>query len=553
MAFHRKDTAAWGADAPLSTMLLQDLHDGAQAAHQGRLRRACWSFDARNAPRACSLRGASLPIPWRLSWGASALTVTVRALVQRQAVEMGLRLRALDDLGRPLTELWAVSSSKSASASVQTYTLSLGASDLARFSLQEFPPERDVCLWLGFKSSRGSWVSYGAATSWTRWSVKSAVGTVVEGIPAAALRLVRTPTMGGPAVDPPDGYPLEAQVLRQWRSGGREEAYLFPPPGNTYVGGAGLWTDTIEYAQLGYAQIYSITVEETAALDVAPKGSSLNAGRLPAARAARRIYALARQTYTRRGHVYRLGPCRPLEQTAQQDGSAPAVNSWNAGAVGTGDGPLNQTRPEVLVVSGTNTYQPDDPGTTGDLEAVSWAAYLRPTSFVDEDDTAAGDQVRTATECLALVSVSTYSEGGVFGLRARQTCLGAATPEGELATVEVQASRHINDDPDSDLAGYLLHFVDQPDSGSIANQRLHALRGFIDDRLLPGYRLKALRLADVWDIGAGPSTLSLEVQLSDSPLDGGRQTDAATDRRIHLHGCLFLEGEGDLPQELGQP
>lgn len=553
MTFHRKDPAAYGADAPLSTSLLQDLHDGAKAAYEGRGRRACWSFDVRAAPRACSLRGASLPLPWRLSWGCSGLTVKVRAKVQQQPVELSLRVRDLDDLARPLLETPADTDSKSASASVQTYTLTLTAQDLARYSLQEFPAERDLCLWLGFKSSKGAYVSYGAATSWTRWSVKSAVGLVVEGIPAAALKLVRTPLMGGAAVAPPDGYPLEAQVLRQWNSGGREEAYLFPPPGNTYVSGVGVWVDTINYAQLGYAEIYSITVEETAFLDVAPRGSSLNAGRLPAARAVRRIYGVARQTYTRRGHVYRLGPSRPQEQAAQQDGSAPAVNSWNAPAVGTGDAPLNQTRPEVLVVSGTNTYQPDDPVSAGDFEGISWARYHRPTSFVDQDDSAAGDQARTATECLALVSVSTYSEGGVFGIRARQRNDAAATPEGQIVTTEANAARHINDDPDADLAGYLLHFVDQPDSGSIANQCLHALRGFIDDRLLPLYQLRALRLADVWDWGASPAVLVLDLQLSDSPLDGGRQTDTATDRRLHLHGCVWLEGEGELPEELGQP
>jgi hypothetical protein len=272
----------------------------------------------------------------------------------------------------------------------------------------------------------------------------------------------------------------------------------------------------------------------------------------PAAQAARRIYAKSRKTFASRTNIYRLGPSRALEDALQQDQSAaargtnagsPAALVWYAGTVGSGYGPLNQTRPEYKVASAT--FDPEDPG-AGTYQELSWATFQRPRTFLDNDSGSTGRATYTRT--LALVSVSTYSEGGIFGVRLRQTRPTAAET-GTYQEVVCEAARHINDDPYADLAGYLLHWVAQPDGGTIAPQRLHPLRGFIPIPLFHLYRLQLVRLDDVWASHSLTDTkMAVEVSVSDRPLEGGPRTADATDRLLHLHALTVLEGGRHRPR-----
>lgn len=564
MAFHRKDEGRAAADDSLSTALLQDLDDGAIAAWEGRLRRACWSFDARNRPRWSSDRGSVLPLLWRQSLGVKGITIRIRGVCSVEDVTVELVARRAWDLDRPLIDTAITSATLSPSGSQQTITLTLDETTLGHTAWELDPASREWVFLLILTSTRDSGTPMGGPlTAWDRWSVTfDAAAALSDSIPAAVLEVIRTPAAGGPAVTPPDGYPLTAEILRTIAS--TDQVYTYPPPGNSYVstGGLGIWSDDGTIYLLGYLLLDDVEVEETSVYPLPARGYGLNAGQYPAAEVVRRAYAAARKVFGYRTQVHRMGPPRILESSAYQDNSlqargsnaaAPAAGTWYAGAVTSstiGYGPINQTRGEIKIVDGLSNYDPNTAAAAGNFTQIATGTAYGPRTFEDQDNPGS-NQDATSVESLLLVSVSTYSEGGTFGVRARQHHRGAATPEGQIQTVECQAARHLNDDPHADLAGYLLHWVVQPDGGTVANQRLHPQRGFIPRELFHLYRLRLLRLRDVWDAATPTAVIAIEAQLSDHPLDGGRTTESAADRLLHLHGLLMLEGEGTDPAELG--
>jgi hypothetical protein len=557
MAFHRKDEARLGADKPLSTALLQDLDDSADAAWAGRGRRATWSFDARNRPRWCGLDRVGLPILWPASYGCKEVKVTIWGTIQGEDVSVGLYARRADDLARQITEPPAVAGSTlSPSGSRQSVTLTLGADVLGARAWSPRAQDREYLLLPYLESSEDAGTPIGhAASGWDRWAVDfPSSAALPDSIPPAVLRMARTPSSGGAAVATPDGYPALGQILRTESSA--DKIYTYPPPGVQYDSVLGTsYNDDGTIHVLGNFLIDAIEVRESAFYDLPSRGYSLNAGQYPAAQAARRIYAKSRKTFASRTNIYRLGPSRALEDALQQDQSAaalgtnagsPAAGVWYAGTVGSGYGPMNQTRPEYKIASAI--FDPEDPG-AGTYEELSWATFQRPRTFLDEDSGSTGRATYTRT--LALVSVSTYSEGGSYGVRLRQTRPTAAET-GTYQEVTCEAARHINDNPYADLAGYLLHWVAQPDSGTIAPQRLHPLRGFIPIPLFHLYRLQLVRLDDVWASHSLTDTkLAVEASVSDRPLEGGPRTADATDRLLHLHALTVLEGEGTDPAAIG--
>lgn len=561
MAFHRKDQARGSDDKPLSTALLQDLDDGADAAGAARGRAACWSFDPRNRPRWASYGRSVLPLVWRLSYGCTSLVVTVRGVCVTEDVTVGVWVRPASDLARAITEPVLTTATLSPSASRQEATLTLDATALAPYSYARQPAAREVALLLCLESSLdGGTPLTGSPTSWNRWAVTwHPSGSISDSIPAAVLVMSRTDVSSATVIDTPDGYPRAAQILRQ--SSTSHELYLYPPPGNTWVATSSAgYTDAGGVYALGALYLEEIRVREAAFAALPPRGYSLNAGQYPAAQAGRRLYAKSADIFAGRTCVYRLGTSATAEDPDQQDSSPPAhgTNSgtpspgaWYAGDVVNGRATINPLGVELKIVSGSSTYDPDVPASPGDFVTLARATADRPRAYTDEDD--GTTHTTSCVETLALVCVTTYSEGGIYGVRLRQghTPPGGSASYGDPVAVECQASRHVNDDPYQDLAGYLAHWVAQPDSGAVIPQRLHALRGFVPQELFHLLGLQLVRLRDTYTGTETAARITIQGQVSDRPLDGGRLTSQATDRLLHLVAVTIMEAEGDVATELG--
>lgn len=561
MAFHRKDQARAAADKPLSTALLQDLDDGADAASSARGKAACWSFDVRNRPRWASYGRSVLPLVWRLSYGCTSLVVTLRGVCVTEDVTVGVWVRRADDLARAITEPVLTTATLSPSASRQEATLTLDADALAPYSYAREPAARELLLLLCLESTLdGGTALTGAPTSWNRWAVTwHPSGSISDSIPAAVLIMNRVLTVGSVPVTPPDGYPRAAQILRTLA--GTHTLWLYPPPGNSWVASSSAaYTDAGVVYLLGALYLEEIRVREAAFAAQPPRGYSLNAGQYPAAQAGRRLYAKTLDIFGGRTCIYRLGTGATAEDPQQQDESlpargtnagAPASGAWYAGDVTNGYGAINLLGVELKIASTTSTYDPDAPASPGDFVTLARATADRPRAYTDEDD--GSTHTTSCVETLALVCVSTYSEGGVFGVRLRQghTPPGGSATYGDPVAVECQACRHVNDDPDQDLAGYLAHWVAQPDSGEIIPQRLHSLRGFVPQELFHLLGLQLVRLRDTYSGTETAARITIQGQVSDRPLDGGRLTIEATDRLLHLVAVTVLEAEGDVASELG--
>ena len=563
--FHRIDEGAVDDDWSVSTALLQDLDDQARAAWETKLRGACWSFDARNPPRACGLEEVGLPLLWRLSYGCATLRVRLYLEVAVADVAVSLRVRPARDLGRPITETAATTTTLSTGAAF--VDLALTVKDLAPYTWQPEPSARELLLVVGFRSAQGTAakiVRKGALTvdghceGWDRFSIsfdaESNAGPAT-GIPHGAIELRRYDVGAAAYLDVAD-LPPRRQAIRCWNTGGTYRTYVWPGFDSE---GSALNTTTAPgyideawWIPLGYATLYSVEVSELTAAALPPRAYTLNAGQYPSAAVARRAYATAHRVF-RRSNVYRLGLMRDMEADGagvQNDASAPAVaevGGWFQGTLTTtptGKAPLHQTG-FVLRTDECSFDGEVDPGTWRDFalaKVFSWS------DFEDLDGSAATH--RLGVEALALVAMSSFRESLKHELRARLYSYTTTPVEGETALSEVENSALVWGSPLDDPAGHLMSMLDA--SGTNASQsqlRLHALRGLYPLRVWDGFRFELVRLAVQLD-AASTQHVALQLQASLYPVGGG---DPATQARrfLHVGAFLALEAESADPARMG--
>lgn len=562
--FHRIDESAVDDDWSYSTALAQDLDDQARAAWESKLRGACWSFDARNPPRACGLEVVGLPLLWRLSYGCATARVRLYLEVDVADVEVSLYVRPARDLARPISETPVAAQTLSAGA--QFVDLALSAQDLAPYTWQPEPAARELLLVVGFKSAlgtafkivrKGALTVDGHCTGWDRFSIafdaESNAGPAT-GIPHGAIELRRYDVGAATYLEPFD-LPPRRQAIRCWNSGGTYRTYVWPGFDDE---GAALNTTTAPgyideawWIPLGYATLYSAEVSELTAAALPPRAYTMNAGQYPEAQAARRIYANARRVFTRSG-VYRLGCMRNMEANGagvQTDDSDPAdaeVGGWFQGTLtgATGKAPLHQTsialRTDECYFDGEA-----DPGTWRDFAFAKVFGWAR---FEDLDGSAATE--RLGVEALALVAMSSFRESLTHELRARLYGYAAAPVEGDTALSEVENSALVWGSSLADEAGHLMSMLDtQGRDADDTHLRLHALRGLYPLRVWDGFRWSLQRLAVLLD---DPTTqhVSLQLQASLYPTSGG---DPATQARrfLHVGAFLALEAESAIPARMG--
>jgi len=564
-SFHRIDEGAVNDDWSYSTALAQDLDDNARAAWESKLRGACWSFDARNPPRACGLEVVGLPLLWRLSYGCATARVRLYLEVSEAEVEVGLWLRPARDLARPITETPVTLQTLPTGA--QFVDLALSAQDLAPYTWQPEPAARELLLVVGFKSREGTAFQVvrkgagtvdGHCTGWDRFSLvfdsESNAGPTT-GIPHGAIELRRY-DVGAAAYVERAALPTRRQAVRCWSRGGvggTFRAYVWPAFDSE---GATLNTPTYRdeawWVPLGYATLYSAEVSELTAAALPPRAYTLNAGQYPEAQAARRIYSLARRVFGR-SLVYRLGCMRNMEAAGagvQTDDSPPAtaeVGGWFQGThttTPTGLAPLHQT--SIVLRTDECSYNgASDAGTWRDFafaKVKGWARF--------EDLDGSGKTDRLGVEALALVALSSFEDNLRHELRARLYSYTAAPIEGDTALSEIENSALVWGSPRQDEAGHLASMLDvYGHDGDDSQLRLHALRGFYPLRVWGGFRWSLQRLAVLLD---NPTTqhVALQLQAGLYPLDGGAPATQAR-RFLHVGAFLALEAESAEPASMG--